>query len=797
MGFKFISTKRSSLMKQRVLGLGLSIGILLIGVNVALPGVSQNLPSPPSLGDAEFAEVKQLYQQFSELYRQGKYEEAIPFAKRILTITEKALGEYHQLVAVSLNNVALLYSSQEKYTQAEPLYQRALDIYEKELGKEHREVATSLNNLAGVYFGQGKYTQAESLYQRALAIRKKVLGEDHPDVAGSLNNLAVLYRNQGKYAQAVNLSQQALAIFEKVQGKNHPSIVNSLNNLGELYRSQGKYSQAVDLFKRSLSISKEAHGKNHPDVAISLNNLAEVYSGQGKYAQAVDLSQQALAIFEKVLGKDHPSVGISLNNLGELYRSQGEYAQAEDLFRRSLVISKKAHGENHPSVAISLNNLAELYSSQGKYAQAVDLSQQALAIFEKVLGKDHPSVGISLNNLAALFGSQGKTETAVDFHNRASVITEQQLSKTLFVGSERDKKDYVDNSNTNPNFSITIAIKSNHTDAQRLALTNVLRYQGRILDATAATIQSIRTQLKNRPDLQKLFDDLQATFQEQSALTTEKLNEKNPQAYRARYQELEQRRQQIESQLSAQSAVFRQAIAPVELAKVQALIPQDAALLHVIRYRPYNSKTDKPDRFGSPRYAAAILRSTGDSHWVDLGAAAEIEQNIQTFRAYLQDGSHQNRPAKSPSPPNSPSRHPRLLHPQQPKYPSTARQTLNSIGHRPSRQRSTNWPRSIWTRPLWHPTRSTLSLRNRSRRHFRRRRHLRPAAGISNRRITKSSIKLMESRRSSHSRTHENILCQPQSRHGQTRSPPPSSVKTAPTPKLSKPLLLGSIYPFW
>jgi CHAT domain-containing protein len=62
-------------------------------------------------------------------------------------------------------------------------------------------------------------------------------------------------------------------------------------------------------------------------------------------------------------------------------------------------------------------------------------------------------------------------------------------------------------------------------------------------------------------------------------------------------------------------------------------------LVHIVRYRLFNAKETTQNRFGSPRYAAAILRSTGDPHWVDLGAATEIDKNIQTFREYLQDGS--------------------------------------------------------------------------------------------------------------------------------------------------------------
>jgi CHAT domain-containing protein len=587
-------------MKQRRLGLGLSIVLLLAGVTPPFPGVAQTLPSTPNLKNGELAEAERLNQQVIKLYNQGKYEEAIPLAKQALFIRGEALGKDHPDFAQSLNNLAELYRNQGRYAQAEPLYQRALVIDEKVLGKDHQSVATDLNNLAILYYSQGQYAQAEPLYQRSLAIREKTLGKDHPVVANSLNNLAALYDRKGKYAQAESLYQRSLVILEKAMGKDHPEVAIILSNLGALYRNQKKYVAAEYLYQRALTIRKKMLGKDHPVVANSLNNLASLYNSQGKYAESESLYQRALAIREKVLGQDHPVV------------------------------------------ANSLNNLALLYSDQGKYAQAESLHQRALAIREKVLGQDHPDIATSLDNLALLYASQGKYAQAVEFNYRGSLIEAKELFQILLIGSEKDKKDYVDNIATSPSFSIDLAIKSNLSDADRLALTNVIRRQGSILDATAATFQSNRTQLKNRPDLQQLFDDLKAVFQEQSLLTTNKLNRGSLQQYRVRYKQLEQRRQELESQLSDQSTIFRQAIAPVELAKVQSLVPKNAALVHIVRYRPHNPKENATNRFGSPRYAAAILRSTGNPHWVDLGTAAEIEQNIQKFRVYLQDGSNTN-----------------------------------------------------------------------------------------------------------------------------------------------------------
>ncbi|MFZ1028611.1 MAG: tetratricopeptide repeat-containing protein, partial [Limnoraphis robusta] len=205
----------------------------------------------------ELEEAKRLHQQVVQLYQQGKYNEAIPIAVRVLEIRERLLGENHPDVATSLNNLAELYRDQGRYNEAEPLYQRSLAISEKALGENHPHVATTLNNLALLYSDQGRYSEAEPLYQRSLAIRQKALGTEHPDFADSLNNLAELYRSQGRYSEAEPLYQRSLAIYEKALSTEHPSVATSLNNLASFYLSQGDTTQAINFLSRGLDVQEQ------------------------------------------------------------------------------------------------------------------------------------------------------------------------------------------------------------------------------------------------------------------------------------------------------------------------------------------------------------------------------------------------------------------------------------------------------------------------------------------------------------------------------------------------------------
>jgi tetratricopeptide (TPR) repeat protein len=268
------------------------------------------------------------------LYDHARYGEAEAFYKHSMLIRERELGPDDHEVAISLNNLAILYKEQGRYAEAEPLYQRALGIWEQALGPEGPQVAYPLNGLANLYSDQGKYAEAEPLYQRALRIWEQALGPEHPQVAYPLNNLAILYKEQGKYAEAEQLYQRAIRIREQELGPEHPQVAYPLTGLAILYKQQGKYAEAEQLYQRALRIREQALGPEHPQVALTLNNLAVLYKEQGKYAEAEQLYQRALRIREQMLGSEHPRTRRTARNYATLLREVGREAEAQQLEAR-------------------------------------------------------------------------------------------------------------------------------------------------------------------------------------------------------------------------------------------------------------------------------------------------------------------------------------------------------------------------------------------------------------------------------------------------------------------------------
>ena len=251
------------------------------------------------------------------------YQEALVIRERLATAHPET---YEAKVALTLNNLALLYADTQRFDQAEEYYLRALEIRER-LAKAHPEayeadVAQTLNNLALVYSDTQRFDQAEEYYLRALEIRER-LAKAYPEayesyVADTLNNLAILYYNTQRFDKAEEYYLRALEIRERL-AKAYPEayeadVAMTLHNLALLYDDTQRLDQAEEYFLRALEIY-ERLAKAYPeayeaDVAMTLHNLALLYDDTQRLDQAEEYFLRALEIYER-LASQWPDVYAS------------------------------------------------------------------------------------------------------------------------------------------------------------------------------------------------------------------------------------------------------------------------------------------------------------------------------------------------------------------------------------------------------------------------------------------------------------------------------------------------------
>src|SRR5262245_39970578 len=455
-------------------------------------------------------------------------------------------------------------------------------------------------------------------------------------VATALNHLAVLYRVTGDYLRAEPLIMRALAIQEKALGPEHPDVAIALTTLALLYDEKGDATRALPLLQRALAIREQALGPESTVLATTLENIAAITDHQGETARAEALYQRALAIKEKVLGADHPLVATTLSNLATPVAERGDFAQAEALLRRALAIRERVLGPDHPDVAIVLNNLAHVSFLQHHFAQEEALYQRALAIAEKSLGPDHPTVATYLANLATIFWGRGDMFQTVLCLRRAADIREHNLAILLTTGSEEQKHRYIATLSQETEATVAIHMRAapQLQSAAELAVTTILRRKGRVLDAMADQLTALRRRLD--PEDRTLLDQWSAVRSTLAQFVLGGEGTRPPEHRRAEKARLEAEVERLEAQISTRNAAFRTEVQPVTLAAVHQAIPEEAALVEMAVYRPYDPQASAAEgRFGAARYGAYVLRHAGSLQWVDLGEAAAIEHAIESLRRGL------------------------------------------------------------------------------------------------------------------------------------------------------------------
>ena len=352
---------------------------VLFAIALALPPAFAQSPSD--------AELKAMNGRVAELFRAGKFGEAIPLAERYAAAAKARYGENAPEYTAALNNLATLLQDSNRLSEAEPVYRRVLAIDEKTLRPDHPDRAIHLYNLAQLLQDTNRFSEAELLIRRALAIDEKNSGPNHPVVAIRLASLARLFKATNRLSEAEPLYRRTLAIYEKSFGPDHPKVAIALNNLAALLLAASRLSEAEPLFRRALAVDEKSLGPDHPEVATALNNLAQLLKATNRLSEAEPLYRRALAIDERALGPDHPSVASRLNNLAMLLQATDRLAEAGSLLRRALAIDEKSFGPDHPNVAIRLNNLAGLFEDQGRWPEAAALRGKARPIIIGTLNR--------------------------------------------------------------------------------------------------------------------------------------------------------------------------------------------------------------------------------------------------------------------------------------------------------------------------------------------------------------------------------------------------------------------------
>ena len=607
-------------------------------------------------GTDEYAETANFLALFCRDTR--KLDEARTLAEEAVAIRTRVLDANDPTLAETMETLGSIYSARGEYDQAAATFAKARAIYESGLDPKNprAEYGTLLVNIAGNDQRLGKYQKAEADFQTALEVLSKNPGVQHPIYATSLLGPALLEMELGHYAAAEKLCTQAVDLLKKELGDQHPMYLQGLAERGNLYRSMGNYEAAEADYRVSLAARRKVFGPSHVLVAATLANYGRLVYLKDR-VEGEKLLAESAAIYAKATNRPPFDYGSVLLSLGAAQRDRGDLAGARRTFQQALDIVQTALGEKHPLYASVLDNLALVHQAAHEFSEAERLFKQAIDIVAETQGPNHPDRGRYLANLAALYDQQSKPREAEALFRSSFNINDAVLTDILNIGSESSK--IAELANLDDPIPALIAFQqhsgSQVPGARELAWEAVARRKGRVLDQVRDWRDRLR--LSSDPAILTRFNQWEAMLECQSSLTIalgcrdlkptvlggcsltgtdlEGRYERLLQDLRTKWTAqlggealraigvLKQRRDALETSLARESAQFGAAVNPVRFNNLRSRLGRGEVFVEFTEYQPGD-----PAR-AARRYGAFVVDASPTPRWIDLGAAAPIDQSIR------------------------------------------------------------------------------------------------------------------------------------------------------------------------
>ncbi|HSG65669.1 MAG TPA: tetratricopeptide repeat protein, partial [Gammaproteobacteria bacterium] len=156
--------------------------------------------------------------EFVELVKQSRFEDALPLAEQMITLTETEFGSPSAELATALSNLAIVQRNLRDYEASKDTFLLAIDMYREIEGPFSESIISPLIALGANYHATGDYTQALGLFQEARTVNRRSYGLLNPDQVDIVYHIAATLASMQQYEEAQLQQEDALRLMERVYG---------------------------------------------------------------------------------------------------------------------------------------------------------------------------------------------------------------------------------------------------------------------------------------------------------------------------------------------------------------------------------------------------------------------------------------------------------------------------------------------------------------------------------------------------------------------------------------------------
>jgi tetratricopeptide (TPR) repeat protein len=225
----------------------------------------------------------------------GDYNHASLIFEQAIPIERKYYPQDAQL-SRSLGGMACILYREKRYDEALPMTEESLRIAVKASGDDSLDAALAYANVAEAQRLNNHPDRALPLYRKSRAIYEHTLGPEHPRVATVMAQEGLMALTDGQVATADKTLTKAVEIIEKSCPLCTYERWIAESNLALVRIKQGKYEKADRLFSEVLEMQEKATPQPTRDIAVTLRALAFIRDKEHKKEEAVRLNQRAATL---------------------------------------------------------------------------------------------------------------------------------------------------------------------------------------------------------------------------------------------------------------------------------------------------------------------------------------------------------------------------------------------------------------------------------------------------------------------------------------------------------------------
>jgi tetratricopeptide (TPR) repeat protein len=334
-------------------------------------------------GSASYIAWKSNYLNAERLMADGRFPEALSFAKLSVTESRNRHGEQTMNTVKSLELQAGLTRASGNYKRAVKLQSDAYDLIKRFKGAHDPNTIASLCRLAQLSTLAGNSKTGEAYYRDALATCQDANRQGCITATEPVMGLAQVLVSQGRYTEAEELYLLAIdrfCCFSKYRPALKLKMAGAFESLGAMYGTSGDYSKAAACYSKSEKIYRSQRVVPLEQLGQILLSLGNTYSKLGKPERSLKCYKESLGIFEYEGNTAPNSMGLVFKGLGDIFRGKGNLELAANYYKKAVTQFQTVAFVGRPLFAETIKSLSEVYREMGMESEARMLQSKFLAM---------------------------------------------------------------------------------------------------------------------------------------------------------------------------------------------------------------------------------------------------------------------------------------------------------------------------------------------------------------------------------------------------------------------------------